>query len=96
MQNLKHRATGQTRKVYLKNKNIHKNLTVEVKGDFHINDKGVLNSFIGQAYLIVDNDEQIALEWDGKKQQFYYIVTEEGMTFSDWSYRDYEAYYSII
>lgn len=96
-----HRGTGKVRVVYVKDS------TVIIEGEVKIDERGKIKSVFGMAVLSPDEndgralarqsyDTDIALEFDCKKQKFFYFVDEDGATFNDWGYRAHKKYQDIL
>jgi hypothetical protein len=82
-----HKGTGKVRRVWLTQ---DENLTPTQS---HIQlEKGKIKHAVCWLPLAVGDgraikgQEQIALEYDQKKRQFFYVVDVDGTTFSDWEY----------
>lgn len=90
---LNHQATGSIRLVYLKDE------SVEIEGEIKLDSKGKIAIIRGKAELYVVQGQQehmIPLEWNPIKQQFCYVVDENGKLWADWSYWKEDKYKKLL
>lgn len=106
-----HRGTGKIRLVYVKDETITiegevkldskgKIQSVFGKAEMWLDDtdgRHPNNCFNDNNQFVNDGiDPKIPLEFDPIKQRFCYVVDENGHTFEDWSYWQYDKYKQLL